>query len=109
MQEVDVPEWVQAAVELQRGRGVTVVSTNRMLTTQEAADVLGVSRPTLVKVLERGDVRFTKVGRHRRVALGDLLEYREEQRRERLATLRDVASETPDAETFFGPSVAIRG
>ena len=66
------------------GRGVTIIPTNRMLTTQEAADVLGVSRPTLVKVLESGDLRFSKVGRHRRVALGDLLAYRESQSSVRL-------------------------
>lgn len=67
-----------AAVALQAGRGVTIVPTGAQLTTQEPAGFLEVSRPTLVKVLESGDLPFAVVGRHRRVLLRDLRAYHED-------------------------------
>lgn len=57
------------------------------LTTQEAADYLGVSRPTLVRILERGDIPMEKPGRHRFVQLKDLVDYQERTRTERRTAL----------------------
>ncbi|MES2170634.1 MAG: helix-turn-helix domain-containing protein [Actinomycetota bacterium] len=62
-----------------------------LLTTQEAADFLGVSRPTLVKLLESGAIAHEKRGRHRRVTLRDLVEYQQQFRVERRARLSDIA------------------
>ncbi len=111
--EVPVPEELfdiltRAAAELQRGRGITIIPNNQMLTTQEAADILGVSRPTLVKMLENHHIEFSKVGRHRRVALGDLIDYRSKLEEDRLARLREVASQTPTTETYYDPSISTR-
>ena len=61
------PVLRQVAEALAQGMGVTVAPLNAMLTTQEAADFLGISRPTLVRVLERGEIPFQKPGRHRYV------------------------------------------
>lgn len=80
---------------LSSGRGVSVVPTDAQLTTQQAADHLGISRPTLVKLLERGDIPFLKVGRHRRVKLEDLIAYEDragEERRQALDALTDEAA-----------------
>lgn len=81
---------------LSEGQGISLVPLHRQLTTQEAADLLNISRPTLIKVLERGDLPFTLTGRHRRVRLDDLLSYQaaiEERRDEALRALREDAED----------------
>ncbi|WP_429500971.1 helix-turn-helix domain-containing protein (plasmid) [Robbsia andropogonis] len=68
------------------------------LTTGQAADMLGVSRPFLVARLEAGDLAHRKVGRHRRLRLDDVLAYQRSMRRERSAAMDEMveASETMD-------------
>lgn len=74
---------------LRQNKGVSIIPTNTQLTTQQAADYLQISRPTLVKILEAGAIPFTTVGRHRRVLLTDLVKYEEQLRAERTAFLKD--------------------
>lgn len=57
---------------LTHGRAVTIVPINKEVTTQEAADILKVSRPYFVKLLEQGYIPFIKVGAHRRIRLAEL-------------------------------------
>jgi excisionase family DNA binding protein len=95
-EEVLVPEPLfdvlrRVAESLASGRGVSVIPRETRLTTQEAADFLGVSRPTLVKVLESGAIPFEVVGRHRKVYLRDLESYQETARAERRAVIRRSA------------------
>ncbi|WP_432572013.1 helix-turn-helix domain-containing protein [Kineococcus sp. SYSU DK005] len=75
-----LPEELLAALResvaaLRHGEAVTYTAHEAMLTTQEAAEVLGVSRPTLVRLLESGALPYTKLRTHRRVRLEDVLEY----------------------------------
>lgn len=82
------------ASALSQGRAVSVIPQCTMLTTQEAADILGISRPTLVRLLEEGQIPFTKPGRHRRVRMDDLLEYQERQRAAADEALTDMVADS---------------
>lgn len=62
--------------ELAEGNAVRVVPIHAELTTQEAADMLNVSRPHLVKLLEEGALPFHRTGKHRRIRFADLMDYR---------------------------------
>ncbi|MFF4249149.1 helix-turn-helix domain-containing protein [Streptomyces sp. NPDC001822] len=85
---------------LSEGKAVTVAPVNTTLTTQEAADVLGVSRPTLVKILDEGGVPFSRPGRHRRVLLADVLAYKENRRTRRSRGLDRLTELTEDAGLY---------
>jgi excisionase family DNA binding protein len=99
--EVELPESVvdilrQAAHALAHRKIVTIVSLNRELTTQQAADLLNVSRPYLIQLLERGDIPYTKTGTHRRIAFDDVMRYktqRDAERKQALAELIQINEE----------------
>lgn len=91
-----------------RGQAVTIAPVHQRLTTQEAADLLGVSRPTLVKLLETGEIPFEQPGRHRRVRLADVLAYRERSsvaRRDALDRMVEIAD---DADMYERTAVPKR-
>jgi len=84
---------VQVAAALKDGLAVTVAPHHLTLSTQEAADLLGVSRNTLVRLLESGAIPFDKPSRHRKVRLQDLLEYRARQRVAAAQALDDMVAD----------------
>jgi excisionase family DNA binding protein len=83
---------------LQQGLAATIAPQTTTLTTQQAAELLGVSRPTVIKLLDKGDVPFERVGTHRRILLRDLLAYRERRRAEQYAALEATAVDLADEE-----------
>ncbi len=93
----DVFEVLLQVVEaMNQGLAIHVSPLNAQLTTQEAANYLGISRPTLVKLLESGAIPFIKPGRHRYVRLDDLLEYAESLRTRRSDGLDELARDAAD-------------
>jgi excisionase family DNA binding protein len=71
---------------------VKVVPVQAELTTQEAADILNVSRPYLIELLEKGTIPYHKVGAHRRVPARELLAYKEEIKQLRLTALEELSA-----------------
>jgi excisionase family DNA binding protein len=97
---------VQVATAMAHGQGVTVMPQSALLTTQEAAELLGISRPTLVRLLKDDEISYEQRGRHRRILLADLLSYQGRLRRERREALDRMAREGQAAgiyEATAGP------
>lgn len=81
-------EVLKRVVELMAdGKAVTVIPDNQVVTTQRAADILGMSRPFFVKLLETGAMAHHRVGNQRRVYLNDVLQYAHKREQERQAAL----------------------
>lgn len=75
-----------------RGNAVTLVPVGEMLTTQQAADILNVSRPFLVTLLEKSQMPHEMVGRHRRIKAADLFAYKRARDEKRSKALSDLAA-----------------
>jgi excisionase family DNA binding protein len=72
------------------GKPISIIPIATEMTTQAAADLLGCSRPHLVKLLERGEIDYTKVGKHRRVKFEDIMNYKKQQKEKQRELLRQM-------------------
>ncbi len=91
---------LQLVEALSQGMGVRVSPLNAMLTTQEAADLLGCSRQNVVAMMDRGEVPSQRPNRHRYVRLGDLVAYQERARCARSEALARMAREAHEHDLY---------
>jgi excisionase family DNA binding protein len=85
--------FLEVLGQMANGNAVTIVPVHAELTTQEAAEMLNVSRPFLIELLEAGKIGFRKVGTHRRIRVADLLAYQQADQAERTAALDELSQE----------------
>lgn len=81
--------------QMAQGKAMALIATDTELTTQQAADILQISRPHLVQLLEGGRIPFRKAGSHRRVLMADLLGYMSA-RQKRQKDLKFLAGQAQD-------------
>jgi len=106
-EQVPLPEEVyrilrQVAEVMREGKAISVAPMGLLLTTQEAAEFLGISRPTLVKLLESGSIPFERPNRHRRVQLHHLIEYQGRRRAERRSALNRLTEDAGEHGLYDG-------
>lgn len=109
--QVDVPRSVQDVLTriadvLASGRGVAIVPVDRELTTTEAAGLLGVSRPTLIKLLEAGEIGYSRPNSSRRIPLDQVLAYRDRRGQARRAILDELTADAVEMGMYGQPAPA---
>ncbi len=75
---------------MSEGKPISIVPIATEVTTQKAAEILGCSRPFLVKLLEDGKINYTKVGKHRRILYEDVLKYKSEMKQQQKSNIIDI-------------------
>jgi excisionase family DNA binding protein len=98
---IPLPESVFYVLErvaevLARGDSITVVPVGKEVTTQQAADLLNVSRQYLVRLLDEGRIPFRKTGKHRRLRIEHVLQFKEKRDKDRRAGLRELSQMTQE-------------
>lgn len=91
----------QILAEMAQGNAVTVMPTQAELSTQQAADLLNVSRPFLVQLLESGEIPYHKIGTHRRVLFEDVLQYKERIKSQRRGVLEELTAQSQELELDY--------
>jgi len=106
-QAIDLPAGavdllVHVLEAMAEGQGVTLILESAELTTVQAADVLNVSRPYLIKLLDRKAIPHRKVGRHRRIRMEDVMAYKHAIDRERQEALAELTREAQVQDMGYG-------
>lgn len=104
-QEIPLPEALYRVLEqvvplLAADMAVSIVPVGHLLTTQEAADLLNVSRPYLIKLLQEGDISFERVGTHRRIRFEDLMEYKHKRDKKSRSALKKLTKMAQEASLY---------
>lgn len=82
------------------GKSVSIVPVVTELTTQAAAEMLGCSRPYLVKLLEEGKIAFTKVGKHRRIKFDDIMRYKKQMKEQQKKHIIEIMNDDEETDLY---------
>jgi excisionase family DNA binding protein len=109
-ERLELPESVYHLLKdvvrnMRAGRAITLLPEKQQLTTQSAANLLGFSRPHLIKLLEAGTIPFQKVGQHRRILLRDVIAFQKQRDADRRTALDKLARDEFDAGTYTGTGI----
>ena len=86
---------------MSEGKAFSLIPMDKELTTQQAADILNVSRPYLNKILDLGEIAHRKVGRNRRIKFSDLMEYKKSQEQKSKAALQELADQAQELDMGY--------
>lgn len=92
---------LQILTQMAEGNAVTIIPIHAELTTQEAANILNVSRPFLIKLLEKKEIPFHKVGSHRRIRFVDILSYKAKSDKLSQNALDELAKQAQELEMGY--------
>lgn len=92
---------VDLLTNMAKGNAVTLMPIHAELTTQQAADIVGISRPYLIKLLEKGKINYHMVGTHRRIYFQDLKQYMDKENKAREAVLDELASQAQELDMGY--------
>ncbi|MCG7537946.1 MULTISPECIES: excisionase family DNA-binding protein [Pseudoalteromonas] len=81
---------IEVLTQLGQGNSVNITPIHAELTTQEAADMLNMSRPTLIKILDQGDIPYTRTGNRRKIEFAQVMKYKQDIEAKRLAALDEL-------------------
>ncbi len=93
--------FVEILTQIGAGNAVRIIPIHAELTTQEAADLLNVSRPYLIEALERNEIPYRKVGTHRRIKYEDVVAYKERIDAERKKSLDELAAQAQELKLGY--------
>jgi len=105
-ESIEIPRQVfnvlmRVLAVMSEGKAFSLIPMDKELTTQQAADILNVSRPYLNKILDLGDIAHRKVGRNRRIKFSDLMEYKKSQEQKSRNALQELADQSQELDMGY--------
>lgn len=105
-QEIVIPDealrfLVDILSQMAQGNAIAIIPVHAELTTQEAAEILNVSRPFAIKLIDSGKIPCRKVGKHRRIRFADLMNYKQQSYNKQMQALDELAAQAQELDMGY--------